>query len=528
MKTNLKSANLSLEENIEQVRFLYEQGEYSKAFDFITLLPNSSETNIIKLWSFLFSPYSRIFDEIISQSQINNMLIVNSGNTFLRLCTALAKAKILLEEINTIFRDDKYQDLQKLLSSSVELYNNLISDSNTKIKRSYIDEMYLMFLEIKAFSITFEKKFDEALNLLFEGLKIAEKYQFSIIIHQYYYRISYVYQMIGNLKKCVEWGLLRLELADQLNNKYWRIADYNSIGVYYGWQGKKESITYLEKGIKLVENYEGYGRLLQWIILNSNLGGIKIENGKLEEGKKILENTKILLEEGFISGTINQKLFNTILAEILKDLFNYSYSIGNDDQCLKYLSEFSSHSNDLTDIGKNKYYLSRALFLMKKGRINDKSKAFSLLTEIINSQSVWFETTYPALMLLTQLLLEDYENTHDSGIILEINTYMKQLLSKTDSIQFNVLLAILNSKLMLLEGNIDKAEELLVKNLKLADENGYLIQKQAISNELNKLRLDKSKWNDILLKNPKVFEILHFSEFKSYLNEAKSIMAYSK
>ena len=159
-------------------------------------------------------------------------------------------------------------------------------------------------------------------------------------------------------------------------------------------------------------------------------------------------------------------------------------------------------------------------------RFYNKIKKYLLI--IINSQSVWFETTYPALILLTQLLVENYENTHDQANILEINAYMKQFLTKTESIQLNVLLAILNSKLILLEGNIDQAEEISETNLKLASENGYLIQKQSINNELKKLRLEKSQWGEISLKNPKLFENLHFSEFKSYLNEAKTIMAYSK
>ena len=181
----------------------------------------------------------------------------------------------------------------------------------------------------------------------------------------------------------------------------------------------------------------------------------------------------------------------------------------------------------MTAIDPNKKYIK---ILKKKksnikGRILDKSTAFLLLKEIINSKAIWYEITIPSLIMLTQLLIEDFDNTHDSAIISEIKSYIDIFNSPTESVQFSINLAILNSKIKLVDGKINEAEDVLVKNLNLSDLNGYYYNKQAIQDELEKLREEKTRWTELLQNNQDDLKKLQLADFKNYLEEAKIILS---
>lgn len=76
----------------------------------------------------------------------------------------------------------------------------------------------------------------------------------------------------------------------------------------------------------------------------------------------------------------------------------------------------------------------------------------------------------------------------------------------------------------ILEGKITEAEAILVENLKLSDESGYYYEKQLIEKELAKLREEKTRWYELVLKNPNDLEKLQLKHFKSYLEDAKNFI----
>ena len=375
----------------------------------------------------------------------------------------------------------------------------------------------------------YEKKYEEGLQYYFKGLRRAQELHLNLLIYRFYYEISMFYQMKGELNKCIEYTFKRFYLANKINNHYWKIDAPLNLGIIYSLQGnKKESLNYLNQGIANLENFDDIVTSKYNILLLVCLGETQIDFGLFSEGLKNLEQCKNMLECYLKANKIDMEFFSHYYPDILMGMFNYWFYVGDDEHCRVILSEFSNIPTRLNDLNENIYKFCKARYLMKKGRVLDKSTAFVMLKEIINSKFVWYEITFPSLILLTQILIEDYDNTHDSGIILEINSYIENLNRATDSIQIRLNIAILNSKLKALEGKITEAENILVENLKISNESGLCNEKKLIGNELAKLREEKTRWYELVLKNPFDLEKLQLQYFKSYLEEAKTFISYNQ
>ena len=176
------------------------------------------------------------------------------------------------------------------------------------------------------------------------------------------------------------------------------------------------------------------------------------------------------------------------------------------------------------DVNKNRFKLSKAQYLLKKGRLKNRAEALSLLESIIMDSYKYFNTSFRAMILLVQLLIEDYQSTKDESIISEIKDYISNLESVTESKYFEISLTVIKSKLMLLEGKFNLAENLLYQNKEIARSLGLFIQEQEIIREIEKITQEKEEWMRILQSEYLFEKKFKMADFMSYLEEAKQII----
>lgn len=496
------------------IKELIERGKYIEASELCASLPVSDKTLLYQFWNYLNYPNVIISNDL--RNKIDFVITSNQDQTDLYLLALFSRCKYLSDDY---IHSDKVRDRITKILEEVDS----IVESNNEFKFKEFS-----FIEIKLYYMYFKGEMLKGLGAspkiileqLTKGYELAVKYNFLFIKRKLCLWIAITYHGIGNLKLSLEWRKKGLEVSKLLQNDFFIVADLTGIAVVYGWQGNFEkSRKALGQLMTISESHQepyfqifyanGFNTLAQLQIMANELEKAKSALEKAISIFKDLKNRKLISENDFKGFTAEVWRFLNELA-LKSDNFTYS------EKCISELDLMKT-----TERNNNLFKLSKAQYLLKKGRLKDKAEALSLLESIIISSDKYFNITFQGMILLVQLLIEDYQTTKDESIILEINTYITQLESVNESSYLKISLTIIKSKLLLLEGKFDQAEKILNENLETARNLGLLIQEQEITREIEKITREKEEWIRILKEEYVFQEKLKKADLIRYIDEAK-------
>ena len=185
---------------------------------------------------------------------------------------------------------------------------------------------------------------------------------------------------------------------------------------------------------------------------------------------------------------------------------------------LPYLDELKqindAEENKLVD---QRYRITYALVLKASNRLLKKFKAADIFKEISEEEIVDHEITVQATLNLCDLLLVELRLSGNEETLLEVKDLTAKLTDIAKS-QNSYALAIqaylLQSKLALIDFDIDKANNLLVQAQGIAEEKDLTHLAFKISAELDALLSQTEKWESLINRNASIIERLELTQLE--------------
>lgn len=449
-------------------------------------------------------------------------------------CIILLKAKTKFQY--------KYNVQFSLFSHYLETILNLIRDFNEEF---YYSEL----LNDLCWSLVYMGDSDKSIENSQELQSLAKKLNYKELIMRSLACFRYAYTEKGFFKIAIDYGLQYFEYAKESTSQYrkWHSLIHLSFGYVHSGDminssKYEESAILYEEGLSS-DSYEGWRMLLrgcknyyygnlsealenylfvleafkdskQYLTLGDAYGYIGETYYQMGELDQAIEYSKRSLE---FRHKYECKIHIAMVYFNLITFYTEQRNFVKAEECLSELAKLNeSNPNKRISIY---YQVSQAIFLRYDKENQPKAK--EIFEKVIEDQISFFKATEKSYLYLCDILLEQFKDTKDMKLIGELKLNIKKLSYIAESNQ-NFLLLIelyfLQSKLFILEFNVEDSLNILEEAQKLANEKGLKRLEVLISNEYDVLLEQLDVWDDLSERLPSLeerFETTHIEEILS-------------
>jgi tetratricopeptide (TPR) repeat protein len=369
---------------------------------------------------------------------------------------------------------------------------------------------------------TYQEQFDltRALDYYQQALAICRKKKHTgIFIYMTLFSIAHVYRFQGNYQQALEYYRECMDLGQERGIEAVVAVSLKFIGSVYREKGEfKESLEYQEQALRMVEKT---GNKWQMRNLCHSLGITYHSMGNQDKARMYYQRCMVLSREmGDIIDT----------AEILFDTIDVS--LQNDDLdtakiLLLELQELKEINKD-ADIIDTRYRIAKALVLKNSDRLRDKIKAQNMFQQITD-EGKFSRLVITAMVNLCDLLLDELRVSGRKEIVVEVKELSNKLLGIAKNQQAYPLLIetyLLQSKLALLELNLERAQLLLTQASILADERGLVQLAEKAKNEQATLSNQLSQWEKFVEQEPPMSEIIDLTRLDELIERMVQARIY--
>ncbi|MFX1286047.1 MAG: tetratricopeptide repeat protein [Promethearchaeota archaeon] len=330
--------------------------------------------------------------------------------------------------------------------------------------------------------------YDSALEFLRKNYQIIREKHWDWELRIIYNLFGEIYRLKGDLKNSLDNYQKSLVIATKLEDAYGQASAYRHIGkVYYDQGAFQEALEMFQKALQSFSQLKGPK---QWGFLNqaSCVYGLILVNVELND----LEQAKMYLNK---------------LEEINK----------------LPISKFSIRPN-INLI----YQFSKALMLKASKRMRDKVKALEIFEAMSKKESIDLDDLGFALFNICDLLLYEYRTSGETEIFQEIKEITERLynLGKEKVIPpLTIRSMIIQSKLSLIEGQLEDVEKILEKAKEIAIEFNLEYLLNLVEKEQNNVKSELEKWKSLLKRNAPVNERLEKADLENYVKSALRVVS---
>ncbi|MHA2298802.1 MAG: tetratricopeptide repeat protein [Candidatus Hodarchaeales archaeon] len=425
----------------------------------------------------------------------------------------LDKQASLLYQLGTVQRlqgdfDVSLESMHKCLALREKLSN----------KKDIIRVLYYL-------GVLYREKWDldKGLDFTRRSLVLAEELDLKDSIAFCYWNIGNIYYYKFDLDQALEITLKALVLFKELDDKNQIAIVTGMIGEIYKEKGEMElAHEYLQESLAAFEEQDLFG--LGYAIVTSILGEVFVASGKDELAFEFFE--KSILMYGFFGS--RHQYITRALALIIK----LGFDTNNVDRVTPQI-ELLKQLNEETDspLVDHVNRVVQAMILRASNRYRDKTQAQVILQQLLVEEKVYHMVERYTLVLLCDILMEEFRTMGDEEILNEIKNAINKLMTKTKLTSSYSLLAeiyLLQSKLALLELDLDKTRHLLKQAKLMADEKGLSRLSMIISLEQESLLSQMTKWESIIAQKPSQKEMLELTQFEELLDRMLHNRLYRK
>lgn len=263
-------------------------------------------------------------------------------------------------------------------------------------------------------------------------------------------------------------------------------------------------------------------------LVNSLIGLMFYQQGKSEQAEE-------MLEKAFDSSI---KIGNPmILSYCVIPLILLYIASGNRSKAQNCISELREVcKNASSDRVKVHRLITEAIFLKSSSRFSDKAKAQNMFLELLNEDGeiqshgsyVWLTSdksfSYLVITHLAELYLEEFKLSEDKKVMLEVRKLIDNQIKKVDDQKFSlelVELLLLNAKLLLVEGEIEKALKILERVKQVAKSNNFHRMEEKITFEIAQIDREFKKWDTAISVRDRIEQV----QIEEYLKEAQKMIS---
>ncbi|MFW9854291.1 MAG: tetratricopeptide repeat protein [Candidatus Thorarchaeota archaeon] len=320
--------------------------------------------------------------------------------------------------------------------------------------------------------------------------------------------LGYLYLSKGELDQALNYFRHSLPLLDAVDNQQIPADILNGIGATNVARGELNAA--LEFFTRSLRAFESIGSQFNVSRLLNNIGQAYSMKGDFDSGRKYLE------EALQVSRNIQEYAMRV---EILYNTIKYYVKDLTSDEREEIHKEMQeSLKKRFIAVSEQKVRLARAMIFKTSGRLTDKTEAQIIFRQVAEESIIWYELTIDALLNLGELLVFELKATGNEEVFKELKQVITRLLTVAKSQSSYWLLAeiyLLQSRLALLELDIENAEKLLTQAEVLSQEKGLKKLTYAISLEKKALSRNLDKWNKISDMEPSLSDRIELTQFST-------------
>ncbi|NHJ05547.1 MAG: tetratricopeptide repeat protein [Candidatus Heimdallarchaeota archaeon] len=318
--------------------------------------------------------------------------------------------------------------------------------------------------------------------------------------------IAFMLSIIGiaegkkrNYTKAIEFLNESLALFIEMKNDYNSAIIYHYLGRIYTSKGElNQAYDYMMKSLPIILSFDDDYRIAVTML---HLIPIQIERGEYERAKEFsIQCLKLIERLGYIQivGILYYRMIRIALYQ--EDLAEAKKNLG----ILYSLREKYSNPNYYEDY----YQLANALIIKNSDHITDLTIAEEIFRNIINGDIKNSEIIFEAMYNLSELLLQEFQNTNNLEILEEVDILSKKILEYGKRAElaglriksYNIRLLLLFVLEQFKEGSIDfqEVDSLFKETQKLAEKLGLKATIKQFSKQYSNLMNQKYVWDDFI------------------------------
>jgi tetratricopeptide (TPR) repeat protein/predicted amidohydrolase len=353
---------------------------------------------------------------------------------------------------------------------------------------------------------------DQALSYHQQSLEIKERLASKHDIATSLINIGVIHRFKGNLDKATEYYNKSLAIQENLSiGPEFALALHN-MGEIFSIKGELDTaLEFFQRSLLI---YDAMGAKEGIALALGNIGDIERRKGNHENAFEYYERSL-----GISESMGNTRLISVVLSELVE------LALDNSDLILskEYLNKLENIDTISKNIGVNqRFRMSNALILKNSPRTRDRVKAEEILEQLIEEDIVDHTVTITAMIHLCDLLLLELKATRAEEILNKVNDLTKHLIAVASEQASHPLVVetyLLQSKLALIDFEVDQAQELLTKAKSLADEKGMYRLSHIVNREIQTLQNELQKWESILELKPSKQELVNLTNLDDLLKQ---------
>ena len=351
---------------------------------------------------------------------------------------------------------------------------------------------------------------DQALDYLHRSLEIRERLAIRQDTARCLINIGVIHRLKGNLDQATEYYNKSLAIQGQYRIGPDFALALNNLGDIYSLKGEINlALEFYQRSLLI---YDDMGAKEGIALALANIGDCHWRKGNLENAFEYYQRSLQISEE---MGNI--RLMSVGLSELV------SLALDNDDVGLAndYLVKLEQIDEDSDNAFLNqRLRFSKALVLKKSPRTRDRVKAEEILEKIVEEDVRDHALTTAAMIHLCDLLLLELKTTQAEDVLAQVKELTQKLVTVAEdqaSLPLVVETYLLQSKLALIDFEIDEANRLMTEAKKLADEKGLQRLSRIVQNEIESLQHELKKWESILEVKPSKQEMVNLTNLDDLL-----------
>jgi tetratricopeptide (TPR) repeat protein/predicted amidohydrolase len=351
---------------------------------------------------------------------------------------------------------------------------------------------------------------DQALVYLQQSLEIRNRLEDQLDIARTLINIGVIHRLMGDLDQAIEYYNKSLAIQQDLSIGQDFALALNNLGDVYGFKGDIDiALEFFQRSLLI---YDEIGAKEGIALTLSNMGECYARKGNPDNAFECYQRSLLISED---MGNI--RLTSIVLSYLVGlALDNNDFNVAKD-----YLSKLEQidAKSDSESINQ-RFRVSKALLLKKSKRTRDRVKAEEILEKIVEEDVGDFALKTEAMIHLCDLLLIELKATRAEELLDKVKGITQQLVIVAENQASHPLLVetyLLQSKLALIDFEVNEAQRLLAEAKDLAEEKGLHRLSQIVQNEIDTLQHEVKKWESILEVKPSTQEMVDLTNLDDLL-----------
>jgi len=386
---------------------------------------------------------------------------------------------------------------------------------------------------------------DQAVAFYQQGLAIHEELGNKLDIARTLNNLGNALTQMGDLDLALEKLEKSLAISEKLGLKYDTALVFNNIGVIYRLKGDlDQAFNYYQRSLNLHHELGGQSDIA---LALGNLGDIHTIKGNLDQALNYLEQSLQIYEvlglKQEIARTLNnlgdiykqkedfqkasdlfcqslklyQELENDLMISVvLLELVRLALHQENPTLTRRHLEALKKLKNGSKNrVISQRYRVAKALSLKSSKRARHMVQAGEILEQVVEEEVMDHSLTTTAMIHLCDLLVIEFKVTGDEQIFENIKSIVERLIDIAESQSSHSLLVettLLQSKIALVDLDVDQSMQFLKHAQKIAEEKGLHLLENKIDQERILLQKQIDKWLHIVQQKPSRQEMVDLAQ----------------